>query len=148
MAGSGLDSVDLFVDALIAPFDQGALPEGKGMTVRSLLKRAGVVTAASTALVLAGATSASGLAAARTLLSNPEQHAILPDVISKEPLGPVVRQDDPVWTDIVRWTVYAVILGEELGLEEKLRARLEKEEVNIMRGILTAWDHKNQRKNS
>jgi len=59
MAWSGHDSVHLFLDALIAPFDQGALTEGNRMTVRSLLKRAGVVTAASTALVLAGAASAS-----------------------------------------------------------------------------------------
>jgi general L-amino acid transport system substrate-binding protein len=44
---------------------------------------------------------------------------ILADVISKEPLGPVVRQNDPVWADIVRWSVYATILGEELGLSSK-----------------------------
>ncbi|PZQ57980.1 MAG: amino acid ABC transporter substrate-binding protein [Phenylobacterium zucineum] len=58
----------------------------------------------------------SALAASRSLLGNPAAHVILPDVISKEPLGPVVRRDDPVWTEIVRWTVYATLLGEELGL--------------------------------
>lgn len=58
----------------------------------------------------------SALAASRSLLGNPAAHVILPDVISKEPLGPVVRQDDPVWAAIVRWTVYATLLGEELGL--------------------------------
>lgn len=58
----------------------------------------------------------SALAAARTLLSNPEQHAILPDVISKEPLGPVVKRGDESWTSIVRWTLQAVILAEELGV--------------------------------
>lgn len=58
----------------------------------------------------------SALAASRSLLGNPGAHVILPDVISKEPLGPVVRRDDPVWTEIVRWTVYATLLGEELGL--------------------------------
>lgn len=58
----------------------------------------------------------SALAASRSLLSNPNAHVILPDVISKEPLGPVVRQDDPVWAEIVRWTIYATLLGEELGL--------------------------------
>ena len=56
------------------------------------------------------------LAAARTLLPNPEQHAILPDVISKEPLGPAVRRGDESWTSIVRWTLNAVILAEELGI--------------------------------
>lgn len=58
----------------------------------------------------------SALASARSLMSNPNAHVILPTVISKEPLGPVVRQDDPAWTDIVRWTVNALIIGEELGL--------------------------------
>ena len=61
----------------------------------------------------------SALAGSRSALSNPGAHVILPDVISKEPLGPVVRQNDPVWADIVRWTVYATILGEELGLTSK-----------------------------
>lgn len=58
----------------------------------------------------------SALAASRSLMSNPTAHVILPDVISKEPLGPVVRQADPVWTEIVRWSVHATLLGEELGL--------------------------------
>ncbi len=58
----------------------------------------------------------SALAASRSLLGNPGAHVILPDVISKEPLGPVVRRDDPVWAEIVRWSVLATILGEELGL--------------------------------
>ncbi len=61
----------------------------------------------------------SALAASRSLLSNPGAHVILSDVISKEPLGPVVRQDDPVWADIVRWTVFATLLGEELGLSAR-----------------------------
>lgn len=58
----------------------------------------------------------SALAAARTVMNSPTAHVILPDVISKEPLGPVVRQEDPVWADIVRWTVFALILAEELEL--------------------------------
>lgn len=58
----------------------------------------------------------SALAATRTTLSSPEQHAILPDVISKEPLGPVVRRSDEAWTSIVRWTLNALILAEELGV--------------------------------
>lgn len=61
----------------------------------------------------------SALAASRSLLANPNAHVILPDVISKEPLGPVVRQSDPVWAEIVRWTVYATLLGEELGLTSR-----------------------------
>jgi general L-amino acid transport system substrate-binding protein len=61
----------------------------------------------------------SALAASRSLMRNPGAHVILPNVISKEPLGPVVRRDDPVWTAIVRWTIYATVLGEELGLTAK-----------------------------
>lgn len=61
----------------------------------------------------------SALAAARSVMTNPNGHVILADVISKEPLGPVVRQDDPAWTDIVRWTVFATVLAEELGLTSK-----------------------------
>ncbi len=66
----------------------------------------------------------SALAAARTTLASPEQHAVLPDVISKEPLGPVTRRDDQAWTSIVRWTLNALILGEELGVTQSVaRAR-------------------------
>ena len=61
----------------------------------------------------------SALAASRSLLISPNEHVILPDVISKEPLAPVVRQSDPAWTDIVRWSVYAMVLGEEQGLTSK-----------------------------
>lgn len=58
----------------------------------------------------------SALAAARTTMNNPGEHMILPEVISKEPLGPVVRQGDDQWADVVRWTLYALILAEELGV--------------------------------
>ena len=60
----------------------------------------------------------SALAAARTTLSDPGQHVILPDIISKEPLGPVVRRGDEQWTAIVRWTQNALILAEELGVTQ------------------------------
>jgi general L-amino acid transport system substrate-binding protein len=58
----------------------------------------------------------SGLAAARTTMANPQQHVILADVISKEPLGPVTRRGDEQWTAVVRWTLQSVILAEELGV--------------------------------
>ncbi len=60
----------------------------------------------------------SALAAARTTLSDPQQHVILSDVISKEPLGPVTRRGDEQWTAIVRWTQNALILAEELGVTQ------------------------------
>lgn len=61
-------------------------------------------------------TDASGLHAQRLILKNPDEHIVLPEVISKEPLGPLVRQGDPQWEDIVRWTLFALIDAEELGV--------------------------------
>lgn len=58
----------------------------------------------------------SNLASSRVAMDDPGDHVILPEVISKEPLGPVVRQGDDQWGDIVRWTLNAMILGEEFGL--------------------------------
>ncbi|MDJ0667495.1 MAG: amino acid ABC transporter substrate-binding protein [Desulfobacterales bacterium] len=61
-------------------------------------------------------TDASALAARRTVLTKPQDHVILPEIISKEPLGPAVRQGDQQWSDIVRWTLFALINAEELGI--------------------------------
>lgn len=61
-------------------------------------------------------TDASALASRRTALSNPKAHLILPEIISKEPLGPAVRQGDQQWSDIVRWTLFALINAEEMGI--------------------------------
>jgi len=63
-------------------------------------------------------TDASGLYAERLKLGNPETHLVLPEVISKEPLGPVVRQGDPGWANIVRWTHFAMLNAEELGVSQ------------------------------
>lgn len=56
------------------------------------------------------------LAEARSKLKVPGDHIILPELITKEPLGPAVRQDDPQWFAVVRWTLMALIEAEELGL--------------------------------
>ena len=61
-------------------------------------------------------TDKSGLAAQRTKLSAPDDHVVLPETISKEPLGPVVRQGDSVWEDIVRWSLNTMIEAEEYGV--------------------------------
>ncbi|WP_441470040.1 amino acid ABC transporter substrate-binding protein [Bosea sp. RAF48] len=61
-------------------------------------------------------TDASGLYAERLGLANPDEHVVLPDIISKEPLGPVVRHGDDVWLDIVKWTLFAMVNAEELGI--------------------------------
>ena len=57
-----------------------------------------------------------GLAANRAALPKPDDYVVLPDVISKEPLGPAVRQDDQRFRDVVAWTFYALVLAEEFGI--------------------------------
>ena len=61
-------------------------------------------------------TDASGLAASRSAMADPTAHIILPEIISKEPLGPVVRHGDNNWGDIVRWTFYSLLIAEEKGI--------------------------------
>ena len=61
-------------------------------------------------------TDASGLAAVRATYPTPDNYIILPEIISKEPLGPVVRHGDNQWADIVRWTLFALFAGEEYGV--------------------------------
>jgi len=61
----------------------------------------------------------SQLYAERLKLANPADHAVLPEVISKEPLGPLVRHGDDQWFDIVKWTLFAMINAEELGVTQK-----------------------------
>ena len=64
-------------------------------------------------------TDRSGLASNRLGFKNPELHIILPEIISKEPLGPVVKYGDQKWSDIVRWTVYVLFIAEEMGINSK-----------------------------
>lgn len=62
-------------------------------------------------------TDRSGIAAQRTKLDNPDDHVVLSEIISKEPLGPVVREGDPQFADLVRWTLFAMVNAEELGVD-------------------------------
>src|SRR5882757_10069156 len=64
-------------------------------------------------------TDQSGLYANRLKLANPNDHMVLPEIISKEPLGPMVRHGDDQWFDLVKWTLYAMITAEELGITQK-----------------------------
>jgi len=64
-------------------------------------------------------TDESGLFAIRQQLAKPGDSMILPDVISKEPLGPAVRQDDMQWFNLVKWVNFAMINAEELGVSSK-----------------------------
>ena len=63
-------------------------------------------------------TDASGLYAERLKLAKPDDHIVLPEIISKEPLGPSVRKDDIGWFQIVQWTHYALVTAEELGVTQ------------------------------
>ncbi len=65
-------------------------------------------------------TDASGLASVRNKeAKNPEEHVILPELISKEPLGPSVRRGDDEWFSIVKWVVYGLVEAEEYGITQK-----------------------------
>ena len=83
-------------------------------------------------------TDASGLAATRASFEAPGDHVILPEIISKEPLGPLVRHGDPEWGDIVRWSLNALIAAEELGISstniEELSAGTNNPEINRILG--------------
>jgi general L-amino acid transport system substrate-binding protein len=72
-------------------------------------------------------TDASGLYSERLKMSNPDDNIVLPEIISKEPLGPSVRKDDIQWFQIIQWTHYALLTAEELGVtqanvDEKLKS--------------------------
>lgn len=85
-------------------------------------------------------TDASGLAATRATFADPSRHVILPEIISKEPLGPLVRHGDDQWADVVRWVLNALILAEELGItrdnvRELAASGTDRPEVNRLLGI-------------
>ena len=83
-------------------------------------------------------TDASGLYATRTALEDPSAHVVLPEIISKEPLGPLVRHGDSEWGDIVRWTLNAMITAEELGVTsanvDQMAAGTDNPEINRLLG--------------
>ncbi|WP_333817847.1 amino acid ABC transporter substrate-binding protein [Tabrizicola sp.] len=83
-------------------------------------------------------TDASGLAASRATMPDADNHIILPEIISKEPLGPVVRHGDSNWGDVVRWTYFALLIAEEKGITkanvEEVLASTADEEVKRLLG--------------
>lgn len=83
-------------------------------------------------------TDMSGLYAERAKLKSPEEHTVLPEVISKEPLGPLVRQGDDAWFNIVKWTYFALVNAEEMGVTSKNvddKARSEAPDVRRLLGV-------------
>ncbi|GAA3866061.1 amino acid ABC transporter substrate-binding protein [Celeribacter arenosi] len=83
-------------------------------------------------------TDASALAASRASFENPEGYVVLPEIISKEPLGPLVRHGDDAWADVVMWTLNTMIAGEEYGITSanaaELAAGTENPEINRILG--------------
>ena len=81
----------------------------------------------------------SQLYAVRLRLADPDDSLVLPDVISKEPLGPVVRQGDEQWFNIVRWTLFALINAEEMNVTaagvDELKAQSRKPEIRRLLGV-------------
>ncbi|MFP4004487.1 MAG: amino acid ABC transporter substrate-binding protein [Alphaproteobacteria bacterium] len=73
-------------------------------------------------------TDVSGLAAIRSTLDDPSAHIILPEIVSKEPLGPLVRHGDDQWADVARWVLNALIIAEELGVTSENAGKLRKQD--------------------
>jgi general L-amino acid transport system substrate-binding protein len=88
---------------------------------------------------------ASQLYAIRTKLAKPEEHDILADIVSKEPLGPVVRANDPQWLEIVKWTHFAMVNAEELGVSQAtLDAALASKKPEVQRVVGTEGNYGEQ----
>ncbi len=88
----------------------------------------------------------SGLASVRSLLSSPVEHILLPEVISKEPLGPVVRSNDTQWINLSRWVLFLLINAEEAGWSQEKAAKGElpqsiqiSDEVSKKLGLKSGW---------
>jgi general L-amino acid transport system substrate-binding protein len=87
-------------------------------------------------------TDASQLAGLRSTFPNPGEHVILPDIISKEPHSPVVRHGDDQWFDIVRWTLFALLIAEENGITQaNVDEHLNSQNPEIRRLLGLSGDH-------
>ena len=123
---SGITSVDDFANGISACTNIGTTTElnmrdffnSRGISYEPVAfeKADEVVAAYDSGRCDTYTTDKSGLAAQRTKMTNPDDHMVLPETISKEPLGPVVRQGDAVWEDIVRWSLNVMIEAEEYGI--------------------------------
>ncbi|MCQ8782719.1 amino acid ABC transporter substrate-binding protein [Mangrovibrevibacter kandeliae] len=81
-------------------------------------------------------TDQSGLYASRLELGNPDNNVVLPEIISKEPLGPAVRQGDDQWFDVVKWVGFALVNAEELGVTQANVEEMEKSDNPEIRRML------------
>ena len=90
-------------------------------------------------------TDQSGLYAQRLQFAHPEEHMVLPEIISKEPLGPSVRHGDDQWFDIVKWVHFAMVSAEELGVTSKnVNEMLKSENPDIKRLLGTEGNYGEQ----
>jgi general L-amino acid transport system substrate-binding protein len=89
-------------------------------------------------------TDQSGLYANRLKMAKPEENIVLPDIISKEPLGPVVRHGDNQWGDIVRWAHFTMVTGEEMGITSANAKDMLKSENPEIRRLLGVDDNLGQ----
>ena len=87
-------------------------------------------------------TDQSGLYSYRLTFQNPDEHIVLPEIISKEPLGPLVRQGDFQWFNIVKWTHFALLEAEEYGITQANVEEMKASENPTIKRILGADDSK------
>ena len=89
-------------------------PKMKAIMFQSIEGRVGAFLRRRCDLLTTDRLQLAGILASR--VPNPNEYILFPEVISKEPLGPVVRDDDPQWFDIVKWVIYATVAAEEKGV--------------------------------
>lgn len=112
------------------------------VTVKTYEERKALVNDYETNKCDAYSADMSGLASDRKSLSKPDLHVLLPEVISKEPLGPVVRQGDPQWSNINRWVLFLLINAEEAGWSQSGSADaaiVTSSEANKLLGLNDQW---------
>ncbi len=109
-------------------------PKMKAMTFQSLEGGDGAFLRRRCDLLTTDRLQLVGILASR--LANPDDYVLFPEIISKEPLGAVVRDDDPQWFDIVKWVIYATIAAEEKGVTSANVAVMRKSEDPEVRRLL------------
>ena len=143
---SGIKSTKDFKSGLSVCLSRGTLTE---MNTRVFLKSKGiayepvyfekafeVVAAYDSGFCDTYVTDRSGLMAQRKFMQNPDEHIILSEIISKEPLGPIVREFDPFWEDIVRWSLNTMIVAEEYGITSKNVDAMKNSEIPTVKRLL------------
>ena len=117
--------------------------QSHGMTYKPVIfeKSEEVKTAYDNGRCDAYSSDVSGLYVQRKLLKNPDAHVILPEVISKEPLGPLVRQGDDHFKDLARWTHFCMVDAEELGVSAENIDKMKNSENPNIRRLLGVQDN-------